>query len=254
MDIIDLFSGAGGLSLGFIQNGYNVKKAVEFDEQIANTYKKNFPQVDVIIDDIKKVDKTKIFEKNDGDVIIGGPPCQGFSMAGSRIRNNFINDPRNYLFKHYFNIVKTVKPKVFLMENVKGIETMQSGKIFREILHLFSDSELLEGKPYHIYYRIINASDFGVPQKRERMIIIGTTIGNINFIQKWEKTKDQLIKDVPSFFKKTNVWDAIGNLPETTEDGIIKNPIPITNYEKYLSSEFATIKNHKKTNHSKIAI
>ena len=80
MDIIDLFSGAGGLSLGFIQNGYNVKKAVEFDEQIANTYKKNFPQVDVIIDDIKKVDKTKIFEKNDGDVIIGGPPCQEITL------------------------------------------------------------------------------------------------------------------------------------------------------------------------------
>lgn len=94
-------------------------------------------------------------------------------MAGARIRQGFIDDPRNYLFKHYFNVVKTVMPKVFVMENVKGISTMQGGKIFEEIKKIFQDPESLNGKPYRIYHRVINAADFGVPQRRERMIIIG---------------------------------------------------------------------------------
>ena len=115
MDVIDLFSGCGGLSLGFMKEGYTVKKAVEFDEKIANTYMMNHPEVDMIVDDIRNIDQSGVFKKGDADVIIGGPPCQGFSMAGARIREGFIDDPRNYLFKHYFNVVKTVKPKFFIM-------------------------------------------------------------------------------------------------------------------------------------------
>ena len=123
MNVIDLFSGCGGLSLGFIKDGYVIKKAVEFDANIANTYQKNHPEVDVIVDDIRNIDQSGVFKAGDADVIIGGPPCQGFSMAGARIRTGFIDDPRNYLFKHYFNVVKSVKPKAFVMENVKGIMT-----------------------------------------------------------------------------------------------------------------------------------
>ena len=151
MNVIDLFSGCGGLSLGFIKDGYTIKKAVEFDASIANTYKKNHPEVDVIVDDIRNIDQSGVFKAGDADVIIGGPPCQGFSMAGARIRTGFIDDPRNYLFKHYFNVVKTVKPKAFVMENVKGIMTMQDGKIFEEILRIFSDAEMLDGKPCLLY-------------------------------------------------------------------------------------------------------
>lgn len=254
LDVIDLFSGAGGLSLGFVKSGYNIKRAVEFDKNIATTYKKNFPYVDVVVDDIKNIDRTNLFKKNDANVIIGGPPCQGFSMAGARIRNGFINDPRNYLFKHYFNVVKTVKPDVFVMENVKGIKTMQNGKVFKEIIHLFSDSELLNGEPYNIFYKIINAAEFGVPQKRERMIIIGTSINNINFENLWIKTKQQIREEIPSFFNKVTIWDAIGNLPAATTDGIIENPQPITNYQKFLASSSVKIFNHNKTNHSRIAI
>ena len=103
MDVIDLFSGCGGLSLGFIQDGYQVRRAVEFDPGIAETYKKNHPEVDVIVDDIRNIDQSGVFHQGDAAVIIGGPPCQGFSMAGARIRGGFIDDPRNYLFKHYFN-------------------------------------------------------------------------------------------------------------------------------------------------------
>lgn len=172
MNVIDLFSGCGGLSLGFMKEGYTVKKAVEFDEKIANTYTMNHPEVDMIVDDIRNIDQSGVFKKGDADVIIGGPPCQGFSMAGARIREGFIDDPRNYLFKHYFNVVKTVKPKVFIMENVKGIMTMQNGKIFEEIQRIFQDADMLDGQPYHLYYRVVKAVEFGIPQKRERMFRI----------------------------------------------------------------------------------
>ncbi|EGV04312.1 DNA (cytosine-5-)-methyltransferase [Streptococcus infantis SK970] len=254
MNVIDLFSGAGGLSLGFIKDGHTVTKAVEFDDSIAHTYKMNHPGVEVIIDDIANIDKSGVFKEGDASIIIGGPPCQGFSMAGARIRNGFMDDPRNYLFKHYFNVVKTVKPDIFIMENVKGIQTMQDGKIFSEIIRIFSDPELLDGNPYKLYYRVINASDFGIPQKRERMIIIGTKNDNVDFEFLWEKTIKQIQKEDSTFFNTVTVRDAISNLGLETSDGIVDNPLPLTDYQKFLSSNSEKIHNHTKTNHSPIAI
>ncbi len=193
MKVIDLFAGCGGLSLGFIKCGYKVEKAVEFDVSIADTYKINHPKVDVIVDDIRNIDNSGVFRNGDADVIIGGPPCQGFSMAGARIRHGFIDDPRNYLFKHYFNVVKTAKPKVFVMENVKGMLTMQGGKIFKEIIEIFSNSKLLDGKTYNIHHKVVRAVEFGVPQKRERLIILGTTIKEIDFNGLWDALPNLLI-------------------------------------------------------------
>lgn len=118
MKAIDLFAGCGGLSLGFLQAGYSIDRAVEYDPVIANTYQKNHPEVKVIVDDIKNIDAAGTFKLGDADVIIGGPPCQGFSMAGARIRHGFIDDPRNYLFKHYFNVVRTVKPMPFCIPDI----------------------------------------------------------------------------------------------------------------------------------------
>ena len=254
MKIIDLFAGCGGLSLGFIQAGFSVEKAVEYDPVIANTYKRNHPEVDVIVDDIKNIDTSDMFAGTMADVIIGGPPCQGFSMAGARIRQGFIDDPRNYLFKHYFNVVKTVMPKVFVMENVKGISTMQGGKIFEEIKRIFQDPESLNGKPYRIYHRVINAADFGVPQRRERMIIIGTLIDGVDIDALWKKTIKDIKNEYPNYFDEVTVRDAIGNLSMTSEDGVIDNPLPKTAYEKYLSSDAHTITNHTRSRHSKVAI
>lgn len=254
MNVIDLFSGVGGLSHGFVKNGYTIKKAVEFDKSIAFSYIQNHPNVEMIVDDIKNIDMSGKFHLKDANVIIGGPPCQGFSMAGSRIRNGFLDDPRNYLFKHYFNVVKTVKPEIFIMENVKGIQTMQNGQIFKEILRIFSDSELLDGKPYNIFYKIVNAGDFGVPQKRERMIIIGTTKNNIDFEKLWNKTKYQINIENSSFFETVDVADAISNLSEPNDTGEVNNPKPITEYQKYLATDSIFIHNHTKTNHSPKAI
>lgn len=254
MKVIDLFAGCGGLSLGFIKSGYEVCKAVEFDVSIANTYKFNHPEIDVIVDDIKNIDHSGVFGCGDADVIIGGPPCQGFSMAGARIRHGFIDDPRNYLFKHYFNVVKAVKPKVFVMENVKGMLTMQGGKIFEEIISIFSDPDMLDGKPYNTYNRIVRSVEFGVPQKRERLIILGTTIPGVDFDLLWEKTAEEIRKDIPSFFAAVTVRDAIGNLGKATHDGKIDNPIPQTDYERYLACNSPTIQNHTQTNHSALAV
>lgn len=254
MKAIDLFAGCGGLSLGFMKNGVTIEKAVEYDASIANTYKMNHPEVEVIVDDIKNIDHSGVFKKGDADIIIGGPPCQGFSMAGARIREGFMGDPRNFLFKHYFNVVKTVKPKAFVMENVKGIQTMQNGEIFEEIQRIFQDPELLDGEPYHLYYRVVKAIEFGVPQKRERMIIIGVQKDGVDFEGLWEKTREDIKAEIPSYFDKVTVQDAIGNMGKPTEDGVIDNPIPQTDYQRYLASSDGHLSNHVQTHHSDLAV
>ena len=254
MKVLDLFSGCGGLSLGFIQAGFNVSKAVEFDSSIANTYKMNHSSVEMIVDDISRLVQKNIFTYGEADIIIGGPPCQGFSMAGARIREGFIDDPRNYLFKQYFNVVKEIKPDIFVMENVKGITTIQHGEIFNSILRIFSDSESLGGISYDVHYKIIKAIDFGVPQKRERMVIIGTLKKDLNLDRIMERTKAEISAQSPHYFDKVTVRDAIGNLPEVSESGNVRNPKPQTNYQRYLSVESDVLTNHNRTNHSDIAV
>lgn len=254
MKVIDLFAGCGGMSLGFMKDGYVVTKAVEIDKSIANTYKMNHPEVDVIVDDIRNIDHSAVFKHGDADVIIGGPPCQGFSMAGARIRHGFIDDPRNYLFKHYFNVVKTVKPKVFVMENVKGMLTMHDGKIFEEIMCLFSDPEMLDGEPYELHHKVVKTVEFGIPQKRERLIIVGTTVKDLKFDELWEQTRENIKKEVPTYFDKVSVRDAIGNLGDATEHGVIDSPRPESAYQLYLAGDNNEITNHTQTKHSALAV
>lgn len=254
MKAIDLFAGCGGLSLGFLQAGFSINCAVEYDPAIANTYQHNHPEVNVLVDDVKNIDAAGVFKLGDAEVIIGGPPCQGFSMAGARIRHGFIDDPRNYLFKHYFHVVGTVKPKVFVMENVKGMQNMQGGKIFNEILNVFSEPAMNDDVPYNIYHKVVKAVDFGVPQKRERLIIIGTTIPGVRFDWLWNETYAEIIEKYSEYFTPVTVRDAIGNLPSVTEDGVIENPIPQNEYQRYLSCDKASLTNHTQSHHSKKAV
>jgi len=228
-----------------MQAGHTITKAVEFDTAIANTYKQNHPQVEVIVDDIRNIES---FPFRDADIIIGGPPCQGFSMAGARIRHGFVDDPRNYLFKHYFNIVCDVRPKMFILENVKGILTMQKGGIFDEIGRLFTEAG------YSLFHRIVKATDYGVPQKRERMILIGALNNDLDFFDLWNRTRQQIHLEQPGFFDSVSVADAISNLGPTTLTGEIENPLPVTNYQRYLASSKATIANHTQTKHSDMAV
>ena len=250
---IDLFAGCGGFSCGFEQAGFDVISAVEFDKDIAKSYALNHTNTKMIADDIKNVDNDKVFKFKEADIIIGGPPCQGFSMAGARIRNGFIDDPRNYLFKHYFNVVKIVRPKIFILENVKGILNLHKGKIFLEIKKLFEEPKNFDGKSYKIQYIVVKAREFGIPQNRERVIIIGSQI-DFSLDEEIKKTKELIIKDNPYFFKNVTVWEAISNLPKPTEGGIVTNLKYVNEYQKYLKSETNNTYNHIKTNHSKKAI
>ena len=230
MKAIDLFAGCGGFSTGFMKAGFDITHAVEFDESIAQTYALNHPNTDLIVDDIKNVDNNNVLANITADVIIGGSPCQGFSMAGARIRQNcqFIDDPRNYLFKHYLNIVKLIRPWVFVFENVKGIQTMNKGEIFKEIIDSF------EKLGYHIQYQVFKMDEFGIPQTRERMIIIGS-VAPWNLDELIEQTKQLIIANTPDFFALSTAWEVISDLENVPTDGTAK------------------IANHTATNHAKIA-
>ena len=166
---ISLFSGCGGLSLGFSAAGYKVIGFVELEEKLSNIYSKNFKnamQLGMDISSVTDADLGKFFSKfGTIDAIIGGPPCQGFSLAGKRD----VNDPRNQLFKHYLRFVNTFRPKVALLENVRLLTSMknQSGQLVKdEIIDLFG-TQGYEVKPFEI-----NAKDYGVPQHRERVVFV----------------------------------------------------------------------------------
>ncbi len=187
---MDLFSGAGGMSLGFDNAGFKNLLAVEFNKDFAETYKKNFPRHNLIVDDIKNVTEKQIYDiiKNEKvDVIIGGPPCQGFSIAGN-IGRNFIDDDRNRLFKEFVRFVKIIKPRVFVLENVAAMERHNKGKTIKEIVSSFKEIG------YDIKYKVLNAVNYGVPQERRRIFIVGT-LGENNFEYPHEINKIVTIKD-----------------------------------------------------------
>ena len=167
---IDLFAGAGGMSLGFDNAGFKNLLSVEFNKDFAETYKKNFPRHNLIVDDIKKKNEKQIYDiiKNEKvDVIIGGPPCQGFSIAGN-IGRNFIDDDRNRLFKEFVRFVKIIRPRMFVLENVAAMERHNKGKTIKEIVSSFKEIG------YDIKYKVLNAVNYGVPQERRRIFIVGT--------------------------------------------------------------------------------
>lgn len=253
INTIDLFAGCGGFSCGFERAGYNIISAVEYDKNIAKSYENNHKNVNVIADDIKNVDNNETFKLGSADIIIGGPPCQGFSMAGARNRNGFMDDPRNYLFKHYFNVVKIVRPKIFILENVKGILTLKKGEIFKEIKRIFEDPNNFDGRPYKIQYKVVKAKEYGIPQNRERVIIVGSLI-DFNLEDEIEKTKKEILKDNATFFDNVTVWDAISNLPSPTEDGSVEVITFESNYQDFLKSNNKIVQNHYKTKHNKKAI
>lgn len=187
---MDLFAGAGGMSLGFDNAGFKNLLAVEFNKDFAETYKKNFPRHNLIVDDIKNVTEQQIYDiiKNEKvDVIIGGPPCQGFSIAGN-IGRNFIDDDRNRLFKEFVRFVKIIKPKVFVLENVAAMERHNKGKTIKEIVSSFKKIG------YDIKYKVLNAVNYGVPQERRRIFIVGT-LGENNFEYPQEINKIVTVKD-----------------------------------------------------------
>lgn len=212
---VDLFAGAGGLSLGFDMAGFNNLLAVEYDKNYANTYKQNFPDHRLIVKNIKEIDDNEIkdmFSTRKVDIIIGGPPCQGFSIAG-RIGRSFIDDERNSLFNEFVRFVKILQPKVFIMENVAAIERHNNGHTIQEI------SDEFKKCGYDVKHKVLIASDYGVPQDRRRIFIVGTkNVNNFNYPEKQHN--------------KVSVKEVIGDLP------VLKN------------GESSNIPNHNAMNHT----
>lgn len=160
MNLISLFSGAGGLDLGFQQAGFKIEIANEFDKTIWETYEKNH-DVPLLKDDIRNLESSK-FPKVDG--IIGGPPCQSWSEAGNL---KGIKDQRGQLFYEYIRILKEKQPKFFLAENVSGMMAKRHNKAVQNIISLFEDAN------YNVYVELLNAYHYGVPQDRKRVFYIG---------------------------------------------------------------------------------
>lgn len=211
--IIDLFSGAGGMSEGFLMEGFNVIGSNEIEKHFFETYKQNHSSANnensLILGDITdSVIKEKIIKSKDNvdkvGLVIGGPPCQGFSYAGWRNPN----DTRNQLFKDFVEVVREVRPEGFVMENVLGILTMRKGEAIKEIISTFEDLGYNVNKPFKL-----SAEEYGVPQKRKRVFIVGTLKDTqINPPKKLFSLEDE---NLPN---PITVKEAIGGLPRIEAD------------------------------------
>lgn len=221
--VMDLFSGAGGFLLGFEKEGFDIILSTDFDEDCEKVHKINRPNIPFVRADIRTLSNEKIDELLNGqtvDVLIGGPPCQGFSTIGNRVSSDPERrtkyDPRNDLFREYIRILNHLQPKVFVMENVKGIKTRDGGTIFEEIQRQFKETG------YDFNCITLNAADYGVPQYRERVFFYGTRIG-VDF-------------EAPISTHGENrnpyniVLDAIGDLANKGEE--VSNHVPLKHGEK----------------------
>lgn len=236
--IIDLFAGVGGLSLGFEQEGFEVVLANEYDESIARAYIENRNHPNMIVADITKLPIHETFSKFRGevDLCIGGPPCQGYSQKGQR---KTINDPRNFLFKYFVDVVKEVSPRYFVMENVPNLLTAEHGYFKNELISLFTELG------YTINAQILCAADYGVPQNRHRAFIIG-------------KLGNQVVEMPKKNERHTTIWEAISDLAylnsgEGSEVSDYLNP-PDSAFQKEMRKGSSKLYNHIATHHSKIAL
>lgn len=230
---IDLFAGCGGMSLGFEMAGYHNIVAIDFWEDALATYKHNRNQSNTLCADLATLDPKSVrnnFNIDQIDVIIGGPPCQGFSIAGKRI----IDDERNKLYKSFVNFVKYFSPKAFVMENVPNILSIGNGKVKDAILHDFSSLG------YTVEYRILTASDFGVPQNRRRTFFVGLRDGG-----KFIFPENSVIIPVTS-------KEAISDLPEeSVPNGQPYLCAPKSDYQILARQDSIGIYNHETTIHTK---
>jgi len=203
--VVDLFAGAGGMSLGFQTAGFEILSAVEVVEVAADTHHLNFPKSHIFCGDIAEYEPLKFVKEKSVRVVVGGPPCQGFSVAGKRDPN----DPRNKLFREFVRVVDELKPDYFVMENVPGILTMQKGKVAEAILEAFDEI----GYSW-VSIAVLETAALGVPQLRSRAIFIGNAKGMPNPFPAPILEKDQYIP----------IEDAISDLPPNT-------PLPDINHE-----------------------
>lgn len=219
---LDLFCGAGGITEGFRQAGYKCLYGNDCMSGAIQTFSENHPDVQCDERDIKEVNPNSVrqklgIKKKELDVLVGGPPCQGFSINAP---GRFLNDPRNRLFKDYIRFIEEFKPKTFLFENVPGLLSLGDGKVFKQIINE------LEEQGYHVTYKILFAAHYGVPQERWRLILLGSrfsevsppepthyALGRANFRGGRTLTFSLGERDKQLLMPRVTVHEAIGDLP-----------------------------------------
>lgn len=252
MKIVDLFSGAGGLTFGFYYNLINnsfqkdqsseIVFANEFDKDAAETFKLNFPSVPIIVEDIKKLTRKRIESLIKGfeiDLIIGGPPCQSFSTIGRRIY-----DDKAKLYSEYLRVLKIIKPKMFVFENVKGILSMKDddGNLVIDVIR-DNFSKISKHLGYEVSMKLLNAADYGVPQLRERVFIVGV---RKDLSLKWDFPEAE--------YNSSNyltISEAISDLPKLESNQKIEEykNIATNAYQKLMRGNSTIITNHHSNLH-----
>ena len=234
MNVIDLFSGAGGLSYGFESAGFNVLLGIDNDKKALETFEFNHKGAKSICGDITKItyegDIKPLIGDKSIDVIIGGPPCQGMSLSGPRK----FDDPRNKLYLSYIRLVEEIKPKAFVIENVPGLVGLFGGQIKDSIIEKFK----LMG--YNIQYKILCAADYGVPQNRKRVVFVGMKKGEFHYPTPFEEkvTCSMALDDLPP------LEDELG------EDNASYATEPRNEYQKLMRINSTSVRNHIAAAHS----
>lgn len=232
---LDLFCGAGGLAQGFRDAGYRIIGGVDFDANAVRTFSHNFPESAVWLEDLSNPTlEYRTWLRNlqgEIDVVIGGPPCQGFSIAGKRL----IDDPRNFLYKEFVKTVKLVGPRMVLLENVPTISSMQGGQVKNAII------EDLSRLGYQVSVATLNAADYGVPQARRRTFFVGS--------------KSQSEFDFPApLSTKVTTFDALSDLPslDLSATGIEKNYLfsASNSFQKLMRHGSREVLNHELVRHT----
>ena len=215
--MISLFSGAGGLDLGFRNAGFDIVLSIESDPSCCDTLRKNNPDLVIIQREIENITSEEILDACklrplDAALVIGGPPCQPFSLAGKR---EGLNDPRGKLLKEFIRVVRDVLPVGFVIENVKGLVNWDKGRAKNLLLDELRNpvNYLGEKYQYTVAHDVLNAVNYGVPQYRERVFFVGNRLG-----QTFAFPDPQYLpsSELNNYNIKT-VWDAIGHLPAADE-------------------------------------
>ena len=236
-NVVDLFCGAGGFSLGLKDtNRFNSILANDIDMDMCEAYSLNFPETKILSKSISDLDFFSIKENNNIDVVVGGPPCQAYSLSGKRLKN----DPRANLFLEYFKAIKVIRPNIFVYENVKGLFSYKKGTIFYQLREIF------EKIGYALSINLVNALNYGVPQSRERIFIIGYKKGLNYSFPKSSHAKKTIRKPV-------TISDAISDLPKikNNENSAKYLSKPKTNYQKLMRKNAPdNLMDHKSSKHS----
>ena len=241
---IDLFSGCGGITKGFSLAGVKCIFASDIDENCEKTFTRNFPGTPFICKDVTIITKEEVdalIGDKRPDIIIGGPPCQGFSLANKN-RNKIADDPRNKLFYGFVKFIDWYSPKAFVMENVKGLLSMQNGKVIQTIVDAFSNAGEFG---YDVAYKVLTASDYGAPQNRERVILIGfrkdlgiTPKHPVPYKMDHRLTVDEAISDLPQI----GAGQGEDNMPYPVS--------PSNLYQQFMRKDTDSVKNHIAMKHT----